>query len=82
MDKQLLLSATLGDTETAMKLIQDGANINVEGDNGETPVLAATYQNHVETVKALVVQVLILKLKMRKKVIHFFMQVEKDIRIL
>ena len=39
MDKQLLLSATLGDTETAMKLIQDGANINVEGDNGETPVL-------------------------------------------
>ena len=37
MDKQLLLSATLGDTETAMKLIQDGANINVEGDNGETP---------------------------------------------
>ena len=65
MDKQLLLSATLGDTETAMKLIQDGANINVEGDNGETPVLAATYQNHVETVKALV-QVLILKLKMRK----------------
>ena len=82
MDKQLLLSATLGDTETAMKLIQDGANINVEGDNGETPVLAATYQNHVETVKALMVQVLILKLKMRKKVIHFFMQVEKDIRIL
>ena len=52
MDKQLLLSATLGDTETAMKLIQDGANINVEGDNGETPVL--TYQNHVETVKALI----------------------------
>ena len=56
---------------------QDGANINVEGDNGETPVLAATYQNHVETVKALVVQVLILKLKMRNKVIHFFMQVER-----
>ena len=82
MDKQLLLSATLGDTETAMKLIQDGANINVEGDNGETPVLAATYQNHVETVKALMVQVLILKLKMRNKVIHFFMRVEKDIRIL
>ncbi|GAB6423496.1 ankyrin repeat domain-containing protein [Bacillus luti] len=54
MDKQLLLSATLGDTETAMKLIQDGANINVEGDNGETPILAATYQNHVETVKALI----------------------------
>ena len=53
MDKQLLLSATLGDTETAMKLIQDGANINVEGDNGETPVLR-TYQNHVETVKALI----------------------------
>ena len=76
MDKQLLLSATLGDTETAMKLIQDGANINVEGDNGETPVLAATYQNHVETVKALMVQVLILKLKMRNKVIHFFMRVE------
>ncbi|MGE7858678.1 MULTISPECIES: ankyrin repeat domain-containing protein [Bacillus] len=54
MDKQLLLSATLGDTETAMKLIQDGANINIEGDNGETPILAATYQNHVETVKALI----------------------------
>ncbi|MGN4426066.1 ankyrin repeat domain-containing protein [Bacillus cereus group sp. MYBK30-1] len=54
MDKQLLLSATLGDTETAMKLIKDGANINVEGDNGETPVLAATYQNHVETAKALI----------------------------
>ena len=82
MDKQLLLSATLGDTETAMKLIQDGANINVEGDNGETPVLAATYQNHVETVKALIGAGLILKLKMRNKAIHFFMQVEKAIRIL
>lgn len=54
MDKQLLLSATLGDTETTMKLIKDGANINVEGDNGETPILAAVYQNHIETVKALI----------------------------
>ncbi len=54
MDKQLLLSATLGDTETAMKLIKDGANINVSGDKGETPVMAATYHNHVETVKALI----------------------------
>ncbi|KEK23330.1 ankyrin [Bacillus gaemokensis] len=54
MDKQLLLSATLGDTETAMKLIKDGANINVTGDQGETPIMAATYHNHVETVKALI----------------------------
>jgi len=54
MDKQLLLSATLGDTETVMKLIKDGANINVSGDKGETPVMAATYHNHVETVKALI----------------------------
>ncbi|AWC27482.1 MULTISPECIES: ankyrin repeat domain-containing protein [Bacillus cereus group] len=54
MDKQLLLSATLGDTETAIKLIKDGANINVTGDQGETPIMAATYYNHVETVKALI----------------------------
>ena len=54
MDKQLLLSATLGDTETAMKLIKDGANINVVGDQGETPIMAATYHNHVDTVKALI----------------------------
>ena len=82
MDKQLLLSATLGDTETAMKLIQDGANINVEGDNGETPILAATYQNHVETVKALIAGGANIEVKDEKKAIHFFMQVEKDIRIL
>ncbi|WP_081811115.1 MULTISPECIES: ankyrin repeat domain-containing protein [unclassified Bacillus (in: firmicutes)] len=54
MDRQLLLSATIGDTETAMKLIKDGANINISGDKGETPVMAATYHNHVETVKALI----------------------------
>lgn len=65
-----------------MKLIQDGANINVEGDNGETPVLAATYQNHVETVKALIGAGANIEIKDEKKVIHFFMQVEKDIRIL
>ncbi len=82
MDKQLLLSATLGDTETAMKLIQDGANINVEGDNGETPVLAATYQNHVETVKALIGAGANIEIKDEKKAIRFFMQVEKDIQIL
>ncbi|MDM5187035.1 ankyrin repeat domain-containing protein [Bacillus sp. DX4.1] len=54
MDKQLLLSATLGDTETVLKLIKDGANINVIGEQGETPIMAATYHNHMETVKALI----------------------------
>ncbi|WP_459502547.1 ankyrin repeat domain-containing protein [Bacillus sp. C1] len=55
MDKQLLLSAALGDTETVMELIKDGANINIAGEKEETPVMAATYHNHVETVKALIV---------------------------
>lgn len=54
IDKQLLLSAKLGDTETVTKLIQDGAHINVQGEEGETPVMAATYHNHVETVKVLI----------------------------
>lgn len=54
MDKQLLLSATLGDTETVIKLINDGANINVTGEQGETPVMVATYRNHVEVVEALI----------------------------
>ncbi|WP_369903651.1 ankyrin repeat domain-containing protein [Bacillus manliponensis] len=54
IDKQLLLSAKLGDTETVMKLVQDGAHINVQGEDGETPIMAATYHNHVETVKVLI----------------------------
>ncbi|MFD0769878.1 ankyrin repeat domain-containing protein [Bacillus sp. CGMCC 1.60114] len=53
MDKQLLLSAQLGDTETVVKLIKSGANLNVRGTQGETPVMAATYYNHIDTVKAL-----------------------------
>ena len=41
-----------------------------------------TYQNHVETVKALIGAGANIEIKDEKKVIHFFMQVEKDIRIL
>ena len=80
MDKQLLLSATLGDTETAMKLIQDGANINVE--TTEKHLSLQQYQNHVETVKALIGAGANIEIKDEKQSNPLLLRVEKDIRIL
>ncbi|MBW8349952.1 ankyrin repeat domain-containing protein [Bacillus sp. IITD106] len=54
VDQQLILSAEQGDTENVLKLLEDGANINSTDELGRTAVVAATYNNQVDTVKALI----------------------------
>lgn len=54
LNQQLILSAEKGNTETVLKLLEDGANINATDEQGRTAVLAATYNNEVDTVKALI----------------------------
>ncbi|GIP34926.1 hypothetical protein J2TS4_41360 [Paenibacillus sp. J2TS4] len=54
MNEQLILSAEKGDTENVLKLLEDGADINAMDKHGRTAVLAATYNNKVDTVKALI----------------------------
>ncbi|MBS4200570.1 ankyrin repeat domain-containing protein [Bacillus sp. FJAT-49732] len=54
MNQQFILSAEKGDTENVLKLLDDGANINATDEFGRTAVLAATYNNKVDTVKALI----------------------------
>ncbi|WP_249315854.1 ankyrin repeat domain-containing protein [Bacillus sp. FJAT-49711] len=54
MNQQFISSAEKGDTENVLKLLEDGANINATDDLGRTAVLAATYNNNVDTVKALI----------------------------
>ena len=54
LNEQFISSAEAGDTEQVLQLLQDGADINATDVQGRTAVLAATYQNKVETVKALI----------------------------
>ena len=54
VNEQFISSAEAGDTVQVLQLLQDGADINATDKLGRTAVLAATYQNEVETVKALI----------------------------
>lgn len=54
MDQQLIGLAEKGDTENVLKLLEEGANINATDGLGRTAVMAATYNNKVDTVKALI----------------------------
>ncbi|MEH7013973.1 ankyrin repeat domain-containing protein [Neobacillus niacini] len=54
MNQQLIFSAEKGDKENVLKLLQDGANINATDEHGRTAVMAATYNNKVDTVKILI----------------------------
>lgn len=54
MNQQLIAFAEQGDTKYVLKLLQDGADINATDGRGRTAVLAATYNNQADTVKALI----------------------------
>jgi uncharacterized protein len=54
LNEQFISSAEAGDTERVLKLLQEGADINATDKLGKTAVVAATYQNEVDTVKALI----------------------------
>ncbi|WP_244864552.1 ankyrin repeat domain-containing protein [Paenibacillus sp. J23TS9] len=54
MNQPFILSAGKGDTSNVLKLLQDGADINAVDERGRTAVMAATYNNKVDTVKALI----------------------------
>jgi len=54
MNEPLIDAAERGDTAGALRLIADGADINLQDARGRTPVMAATHANRVETVGALI----------------------------
>ncbi|WP_082347116.1 ankyrin repeat domain-containing protein [Bacillus sp. FJAT-18017] len=54
IDTQLLQAAENQETETVEMLIEAGANINVQNEQGQTPTMIAAYHNDVETAKVLI----------------------------
>jgi ankyrin repeat protein len=56
MEQQLISAAAEGDTKTVLELLEGGANINAQNNQGVTAVMAATQKNNVDTVKALIEQ--------------------------
>jgi uncharacterized protein len=54
VDEQLLLAAESGETQHVLDLLWHGAAINVQDDQGQTPVMRATYAHRTETVDALI----------------------------
>ena len=53
-NEQLLMAAQRGEIETVLKLLQEGADINVTDAQGRTPVMIATYKHDTEMVRALI----------------------------
>ena len=54
MSDQLIQAAADGDTASVIALLEGGADIDWQGDDGRTPVMAATVGNHADTVRALI----------------------------
>jgi ankyrin repeat protein len=54
LNEQLLQATQRGDKEAALKLLPEGANINVRDAQGRTPVMIATYQHNTGMVRALI----------------------------
>ena len=54
MSDQLIQAAADGDTATVIALLEGGADIDWQGDDGRTAVMAATVGNHADTVRALI----------------------------
>lgn len=54
MSNSLLLAAERMETEVIVKLIADGADINLQDSQGRTAAMIATYNNDIPSVKALV----------------------------
>lgn len=53
MNKALMTAAAQGDLARVTDLLNRGADINARDDQGSTPVMAATYGNHVAVVDVL-----------------------------
>ena len=53
LDRQLLIAAEAGDTEKVKDLINQGANVNAQGEDGMTALHLACEGNHTETALAL-----------------------------
>ena len=53
MELQLVEAAGSGDVAQIGALLEGGADVNARDGQGQTPVMAATYGNHVEAVAAL-----------------------------
>ncbi|AVF22163.1 ankyrin-repeat containing protein [Paenibacillus larvae subsp. larvae] len=56
MNDELIFLAEKGDTENVLNLLNDGADINATDGHGRTAVMAATYNNKVDTVKVLILK--------------------------
>ena len=54
MSDQLIQAAADGDTASVVALLEGGADVDWQGDDGRTAVMAATVGNHVDTVRALI----------------------------
>lgn len=54
LNEQLLAAAGRGNVDDINRLLEEGANINVQDTNGRTPVMIATYNNDAAAVKALI----------------------------
>jgi ankyrin repeat protein len=54
VDEQVLLAAERGETQHVLDLLRQGAAINVQDEQGRTPVMRATYAHRTETVYALI----------------------------
>jgi ankyrin repeat protein len=53
LNVQLIQATQRGEREAALKLLHEGADINVRDAQGRTPAMIATYQHHTEMVRAL-----------------------------
>ncbi|USK36194.1 ankyrin repeat domain-containing protein [Bacillus sp. F19] len=51
---KLFQSAKRGETDTVIRLIKEGVNINAQDSNGQTATMIATYNNDVKTAKVLI----------------------------
>lgn len=54
IDEQLLLAAERGETEQILDLLKQGAEINVQDEQGRTPIMRAAYAQRAETVDTLI----------------------------
>ncbi|WP_436376819.1 ankyrin repeat domain-containing protein [Cytobacillus sp. BC1816] len=54
MSESLLQAAERSDTKTIKRLIEDGADLNKKGSDGQTATMIAAYNNDVETAKILI----------------------------
>ncbi|PGL67097.1 ankyrin repeat domain-containing protein [Bacillus sp. AFS055030] len=54
VNEQLFQAVKRGETDFVKKLIENGANINAQNSNGQTPTMIATYHNDFKTAKVLI----------------------------